>query len=75
MLVAPVEVGDGAYTAAGQRRSVEDVPPGALGVARAPQRNIEGWVRASGRARSPRRAAAQAAGCGRGCVGRVDGGK
>jgi bifunctional UDP-N-acetylglucosamine pyrophosphorylase/glucosamine-1-phosphate N-acetyltransferase len=43
MFVAPVEVGDGAYTAAGSI-IINDVPPGALGVSRAPQRNIEGWV-------------------------------
>ncbi len=50
MLVAPVEVGDGAYTAAGSVIT-QDVPPGALGVARATQRNIEGWV---ARRRPPR---------------------
>lgn len=44
MLVAPVTVGDGAYTAAGSVIT-SDVPPGALGVARAPQRNVAGWVR------------------------------
>ncbi len=43
MLVAPVRVGDGAYTAAGSVVTV-DVPPGALAVARAHQRNVEGWV-------------------------------
>jgi bifunctional UDP-N-acetylglucosamine pyrophosphorylase / glucosamine-1-phosphate N-acetyltransferase len=43
MFVAPVKVGDGAYTAAGSV-IVEDVPPGAMGVARAQQRNIAGWV-------------------------------
>ncbi|HEU0129629.1 MAG TPA: bifunctional UDP-N-acetylglucosamine diphosphorylase/glucosamine-1-phosphate N-acetyltransferase GlmU [Mycobacteriales bacterium] len=43
MLVAPVEVGDGAYTAAGSVIT-KDVPPGALGVGRAYQRNVEGWV-------------------------------
>jgi bifunctional UDP-N-acetylglucosamine pyrophosphorylase/glucosamine-1-phosphate N-acetyltransferase len=43
MFVAPVEVGDGAYTAAGSV-IVDDVPPGALGVARGKQRNIDGWV-------------------------------
>jgi bifunctional N-acetylglucosamine-1-phosphate-uridyltransferase/glucosamine-1-phosphate-acetyltransferase GlmU-like protein len=43
MFVAPVEVGDGAYTAAGSVIT-EDVPPGALGVARAAQRNVAGWV-------------------------------
>ncbi|MDH6464218.1 bifunctional UDP-N-acetylglucosamine pyrophosphorylase/glucosamine-1-phosphate N-acetyltransferase [Micromonospora sp. A200] len=42
-LIAPVEVGAGAYVAAGSAIS-QDVPPGALGVTRAPQRSIEGWV-------------------------------
>lgn len=42
-LIAPVEVGDGAYVAAGSAIA-QDVPPGALGVTRAPQRNIDGWV-------------------------------
>ena len=42
-LVAPVAVGDGAYTAAGSAIS-EDVPAGALGIARERQRNIDGWV-------------------------------
>jgi len=43
MLVAPVTIGDGAYTAAGSVIDV-DVPAGALGVGRAKQRNILGWV-------------------------------
>jgi bifunctional UDP-N-acetylglucosamine pyrophosphorylase/glucosamine-1-phosphate N-acetyltransferase len=43
MFVAPVSVGDGAYTAAGSI-IVEDVPPGAMAVARARQRNVAGWV-------------------------------
>ncbi len=43
MLIAPVTIGDGAYTAAGSVID-QDVPPGAMGVARARQRNIEGWV-------------------------------
>jgi bifunctional UDP-N-acetylglucosamine pyrophosphorylase/glucosamine-1-phosphate N-acetyltransferase len=43
MIVAPVEIGDGAYTAAGSV-IVNDVPPGAMAVARGRQRNIEGWV-------------------------------
>ena len=43
MLVAPVTIGDAAYTAAGSVIT-NDVPPGALGVGRARQRNIEGWV-------------------------------
>jgi bifunctional UDP-N-acetylglucosamine pyrophosphorylase / glucosamine-1-phosphate N-acetyltransferase len=42
MFVAPVSLGDGAYTAAGSVIT-HDVPPGALGVARARQRNIEGY--------------------------------
>ena len=56
MLVAPVTVGDGAYTAAGSVIT-DDVPPGAMAVARARQRNIEGWVER----RRPDSAAAQAA--------------
>ena len=43
MLVAPISVGDGAYTAAGSVIT-EDVPPGAIGVGRAKQRNVLGWV-------------------------------
>ncbi|HZG03936.1 MAG TPA: bifunctional UDP-N-acetylglucosamine diphosphorylase/glucosamine-1-phosphate N-acetyltransferase GlmU [Streptomyces sp.] len=43
MFVAPVTVGDGAYTAAGSVIT-KDVPPGALAVARGQQRNITGWV-------------------------------
>jgi bifunctional UDP-N-acetylglucosamine pyrophosphorylase / glucosamine-1-phosphate N-acetyltransferase len=56
MLVAPVTVGDGAYTAAGSVIT-QDVPPGAMGVARATQRNVAGWVRR----RRPGTAAARAA--------------
>jgi bifunctional UDP-N-acetylglucosamine pyrophosphorylase / glucosamine-1-phosphate N-acetyltransferase len=43
MFVAPVTVGDGAYTGAGTVVR-EDVPPGALAVSAGPQRNVEGWV-------------------------------
>ncbi|MBW8481626.1 bifunctional UDP-N-acetylglucosamine diphosphorylase/glucosamine-1-phosphate N-acetyltransferase GlmU [Actinomadura parmotrematis] len=43
MIVAPVSVGDGAYTAAGSV-IVKDVPAGAMAVARGQQRNVEGWV-------------------------------
>jgi bifunctional UDP-N-acetylglucosamine pyrophosphorylase / glucosamine-1-phosphate N-acetyltransferase len=56
MLVAPVTVGDGAYTAAGSVIT-SDVPPGAMAVSRAPQRNVGGWVRR----RRPGTPAAQAA--------------
>ena len=42
-LVAPVTVGKGAYVAAGSS-IVEDVPAGALGIARGRQVNIEGWT-------------------------------
>jgi bifunctional UDP-N-acetylglucosamine pyrophosphorylase/glucosamine-1-phosphate N-acetyltransferase len=41
--VAPVTVGDDAYTAAGSVLT-EDVPPGALAVARAKQKNLEGYA-------------------------------
>jgi bifunctional UDP-N-acetylglucosamine pyrophosphorylase/glucosamine-1-phosphate N-acetyltransferase len=61
VLVAPVTVGDGAYTAAGSA-IIEDVPPGDLGIARGQQHNSRGWVernrpqtrsaRAASRARS-----------------------
>jgi bifunctional UDP-N-acetylglucosamine pyrophosphorylase/glucosamine-1-phosphate N-acetyltransferase len=42
-LVAPVNVGDGAYTGAGSVIS-RDVPPGALAITRADQENIEGYA-------------------------------
>ena len=43
MFVAPVTIGDGAYTGAGTVVR-DDVPPGALAVSGGTQRNIEGWV-------------------------------
>ena len=43
MFVAPVQVGDGAYTGAGTVLR-EDVPPGALAVSAGTQRIIEDWV-------------------------------
>lgn len=43
VLVAPLTVGPGAYTAAGSAIS-EDVPAGDLGVARGRQHNSDGWV-------------------------------
>ncbi|MGV1008000.1 MAG: bifunctional UDP-N-acetylglucosamine diphosphorylase/glucosamine-1-phosphate N-acetyltransferase GlmU [Dermatophilaceae bacterium] len=56
MYVAPVSIGDGAYSGAGSViRS--DVPAGALAINVAPQRNLPGWVVAH----RPGTAAAQAA--------------
>jgi bifunctional UDP-N-acetylglucosamine pyrophosphorylase/glucosamine-1-phosphate N-acetyltransferase len=43
VLVAPLEVGDGGYTAAGSAIT-ENVPAGDLGVARGRQHNSDGWV-------------------------------
>jgi bifunctional UDP-N-acetylglucosamine pyrophosphorylase/glucosamine-1-phosphate N-acetyltransferase len=43
VLIAPVEIGPGAYVAAGSAVA-KDVPAGNLGVSRAQQRNIEGWT-------------------------------
>jgi bifunctional UDP-N-acetylglucosamine pyrophosphorylase/glucosamine-1-phosphate N-acetyltransferase len=56
MFVAPISVGDGAYTGAGTvlRRNV---PPGALAVSGGPQRNLDNWVLR----RRPGTAAAEAA--------------
>jgi bifunctional UDP-N-acetylglucosamine pyrophosphorylase / glucosamine-1-phosphate N-acetyltransferase len=56
MFVAPVTIGDGAYTGAGTVIR-DDVPPGALAVSAGPQRNIEGWVER----KRPQSAAAEAA--------------
>ncbi len=56
MFVAPVTVGDGAYTGAGTVVR-DDVPPGALAVSAGPQRNIENWVQR----KRPGTAAAKAA--------------
>ncbi|MDO5033069.1 bifunctional UDP-N-acetylglucosamine diphosphorylase/glucosamine-1-phosphate N-acetyltransferase GlmU [Corynebacterium sp.] len=56
MFIAPVTVGDGAYSGAGTVIK-DDVPPGALAVSGGKQRNIEGWVQK----KRPGTAAAEAA--------------
>jgi bifunctional UDP-N-acetylglucosamine pyrophosphorylase/glucosamine-1-phosphate N-acetyltransferase len=43
VLIAPAEIGPGAYVAAGSAIA-GTIPPGALGVTRAPQRAVEGWT-------------------------------
>ncbi len=67
MLVAPVTIGDGAYTAAGSVIT-QDVPPGAMGLARSRQRNVESWVQR----RRAGTAAAQAADAAQGRIGDTD---
>jgi ribose-phosphate pyrophosphokinase len=66
VLVAPLAVGAGAYTAAGSAIG-EDVPSGALGVARGRQHNSAGWV---ARRRRGTRSAAAAADAERDSTGR-----
>jgi len=56
VFVAPVTIGDGAYTGAGTVVR-KDIPPGALAINVAPQRNMTGWVEAN----RPGTAAASAA--------------
>jgi len=41
--VAPVEVGDDAYTGAGSVIT-DDIPPGALGISREDQKNVKGYA-------------------------------
>ena len=59
MYVAPVTVGDGAYSGASTTVR-KDVPAGALAITVAPQRNLEGWV-VSNRPGTPAAQAAEAA--------------
>lgn len=66
VLIAPAQVADGAYVAAGSAVT-KPIPPGALAVARGQQHNIEGWVerkwpgtKAAEASRSARDAAAAA---------------
>jgi bifunctional UDP-N-acetylglucosamine pyrophosphorylase / glucosamine-1-phosphate N-acetyltransferase len=63
MLVAPVTIGDGAFTAAGSVIT-QDVPAGALGIARGQQHNSQGWVERRHPGSSPAEAAARARGTG-----------
>jgi bifunctional UDP-N-acetylglucosamine pyrophosphorylase/glucosamine-1-phosphate N-acetyltransferase len=49
MLVAPVDIGDGAYTGAGSVIT-EDVPEGALGISRPTQENVAGYAERKARA-------------------------
>ncbi len=56
VFVAPVTIGDGAYTGAGTVVR-KDVPAGALAITVAPQRNMTGWVQTN----RPGTAAARAA--------------
>ncbi|MEO6200483.1 MAG: bifunctional UDP-N-acetylglucosamine diphosphorylase/glucosamine-1-phosphate N-acetyltransferase GlmU [Cryobacterium sp.] len=46
VFVAPIRIGDGAYTGAGAVIR-KDVPAGSLAITVAPQRNMDGWVQAN----------------------------
>ncbi|GAB3592762.1 bifunctional UDP-N-acetylglucosamine diphosphorylase/glucosamine-1-phosphate N-acetyltransferase GlmU [Angustibacter peucedani] len=61
MFVAPVTVGDGAYSGAGTVIR-KDVPPGALALNVAPQRNVEGWTLSKRAGTASAEAAAKALG-------------
>ncbi len=59
VLIAPVEVADGAYVAAGSALA-ENVGPGELAIARGRQRNIAGWVESRRSGTKTHRAAIEA---------------
>jgi bifunctional UDP-N-acetylglucosamine pyrophosphorylase / glucosamine-1-phosphate N-acetyltransferase len=61
VLTAPVSIGDGAYVAAGSTIT-GDVGSGELGVSRARQRNVRGWVARRRAGTKTAQAAAEAAG-------------
>lgn len=54
-LIAPVTVGKGAYVGAGSSIT-QDVPAGALGIARGRQNNVEGWAEKRRASREKRQA-------------------
>ena len=58
VFVAPVTIGDGAYTGGGTVVR-EDVPPGALATSAGPQRTMEGWVQKKRSGTPPAAAAAE----------------
>jgi len=59
VFVAPVRIGDGAYSGAGTVIR-KDVAPGALAINVAPQRNMAGWVEANRAGSAAAKAAAEA---------------
>ena len=61
VFVAPVTIGDGAYTGAGTVVR-KDVPAGSLAISVAPQRNMSGWVEANRAGTAAARAAAEVSG-------------
>ena len=61
VFVAPVSIGDGAYTGAGTVVR-KDVPAGSLAITVAPQRNMSGWVEANRAGTAAARAAVEASG-------------
>lgn len=60
VLIAPVTIGDGTYTAAGTVVR-KNVPAGALAMTVAPQRNLEGWVETNRKGTTSAAAAERAA--------------